>query len=184
MSTLLQPLMTLEELLLEGLHELGLAWGLAIVALTLLVRIALVPLAVRRAQPRRLRGALAALAVQVLVVLSLAALLSGDAAEDMFGHAGWLFIADLSRPPAGAALALLVAVYVGTQLLSLRLAARAGRRRVAIALLAPLPLLLVATQIPAGVLIYVVVSAAFGVVLKLALRAPAPAPAPAAAPAA
>ena len=31
--TLLQPLMFLEELVLEGLHAIGLAWGLAIVGL-------------------------------------------------------------------------------------------------------------------------------------------------------
>ena len=180
MATLLQPVIALEGLVLEGLHEMGLAWGLAIVVLTLLVRLALVPLAVRQAQAERHGGVLAALVLQVLIVLSLAALLYDDAAAGTFADAGWLFIADLSEPPAGAALALLVGAYVGMQLLSLRLVARAGRRRVAIALLAPLPLLLVATQIPAGVLVYVVASAAFGFVQKLALRAAAPAPAPAA----
>jgi YidC/Oxa1 family membrane protein insertase len=179
-ATLLQPVIALEELVLQGLHEMGLAWGLAIVVLTLLVRLALVPLAVRRGQARSLRGALAGLVVQALIVLSLAGLLYGDAAAGTFADAGWLFITDLSQPPAGAALALLVGAYVGMQLLALRLVARAGRRRVAIVLLAPLPLLLVATQIPAGVLIYVVVSAAFGVVQKLALRGRARAPAPAA----
>jgi YidC/Oxa1 family membrane protein insertase len=179
MSTLLQPLMALEELVLEGLHELGLAWGLAIVVLTVLVRLALVPLAMRRGQSRRLRGVLVGVVVQALIVLSLAALLYGDAAAGTFADAGWLFITDLSEPAGGAALALLVGAFVGMRLISLRLAAGTGRRRVAIALLAPLPLLFVATQIPAGVLIYVVVSATFGVAQRFALRAPAPAPAPA-----
>ena len=216
MSTLLQPLIALEELVLEGLHELGFAWGLAIVVLTLLVRLALVPLAVRQADAGRRRvahaaqlralrerhrddavalrtelaayrkqhglrrrGFAAVFALEVLVVLSLAMLLYGDAAAGTFADAGWLFIHDLSEPPAGAALALLVGAYLGARLLSLRLAARAGRRRVAIALLAPLPLIFVATQIPAGVLVYVVVSAAFGVVQKLVLRVRVRAPAPA-----
>jgi YidC/Oxa1 family membrane protein insertase len=213
MSTLLQPVIELEELVLQGLHELGLAWGLAIVVLTLLVRLALIPLAVRRAEARRRRaahlpqiralrerhpgdavalraavaaygerhglrrrGALAGPVVEALIVLSLAMLMYDDAAAGEFADAGWLFITDLSQPPAGAAFALLFGAWAGVQLLSLRLAARAGRRRVAIALLASLPLVLVATQIPAGVLVYLVVSAAFGVVQKLALRTPATAP--------
>ena len=191
MVTLLQPLILLEELVLEALHAAGLTWGLAIVVLTLLVRLALVPLAVRRAQARRRRavqspqiralrkrhrGALAGPVLEALIVPSLAMLLYEDAAAGEFADAGWLFITDLSQPPAGAAFALLFGAWAGVQLLTLRLAARAGRRRVAIALLAPLPLVLVATQIPAGVLVYLVVSAAFGVVQKLALRTPAPAP--------
>ena len=57
---------------------------------------------------------------------------------------------------------MLLGGWVAVQLVSLRLAARAGRRRVAIALLAPLPLLFAATQIPAGVLLYLLVSSAFG----------------------
>jgi YidC/Oxa1 family membrane protein insertase len=212
MSTLLQPVIALEDLVLQGLHELGLAWGLAIVVLTLLVRLALVPLAVHQAQARRRRaahsqqiralrerhrddsvalraalaayrerhglrrrGALAGLVLEVLIVLSLAMLLYDDAAAGEFADAGWLFIADLSQPPAAAALALLLGAWIGVQLFSLRVVARVGRRRVAIALLAPLPLMLAATQIPAGILVYLIVSAAFGVAQKLALRAPAPA---------
>ena len=93
-----------------------------------------------------------------------------------FGDAGWLFVDDLSEPAGGAALALFLGGWLVMQLVSLRLAARAGRRRVAIALLAPLPLLPAATQIPAGVLLYLLVSAAFGLAQKLALRARAGVP--------
>jgi YidC/Oxa1 family membrane protein insertase len=53
MSTLLQPLMWLEEVVLEGLHAIGLTWGLAIVGLTLIVRLSLLPLAVRQRDIRR-----------------------------------------------------------------------------------------------------------------------------------
>ena len=53
MSTLLSPLMDLEEWVLEALHDIGLAWGLAIVGLTLLVRLTLLPLAIRQAGVRR-----------------------------------------------------------------------------------------------------------------------------------
>lgn len=217
MATLLQPLISLEELVLQGLHDVGFTWGLAIVALTVLVRLALVPLAVRQAGARRRlaahapqiralrerhredvlalrselaayrkqhglrqRGAFAVIVLEVLVVLSLALLLYGDAAAGTFADARWLLIADLSEPAAGGGLALLLGGWLAVQLVSVRLAARTGRRRrVAIALLSPLPLLLVATQIPAGVLVYLVVSAAFGLAQRLALRASALAPAPA-----
>jgi YidC/Oxa1 family membrane protein insertase len=215
MGTLLQPLISLEEIVLEGLHAVGLAWGLAIVALTLLVRLALLPLALRQAGARcrlaehapqiktlrqrhredvvarraelaayrkqhglRSRGALAGIVLQVLVVLSLALLLRDDASAGTFGDAGWLFIADLSEPASGAALALLLGGWGAVQLASMRRAARIGRGRAAIALLLPLPLLLAATQIPAGVLLYLLVSSVFGLAQKLALRAPAPSPAP------
>jgi YidC/Oxa1 family membrane protein insertase len=214
--TLLQPLILLEEAILEGLHAVGLAWGLAIVGLTLLVRVALLPIALRQADVQRRRaahapqmnairrrhcedvgalrdelasyrkqhglrgrGALAGVVLQVLVVLSLALLLSDDAAAGTFRDARWLFITDLSEPATGPELALLVGGWVAVQLVSLVLAARMGPRRIAIALLAPLPLLLAATQIPAGVLLYLLVSGSFGLAQKLALRARAPAPAPA-----
>jgi YidC/Oxa1 family membrane protein insertase len=215
MSTLLSPLMELEELVLEGLHAIGLAWGLAIVGLTLLVRLALLPLAVRQAGVRRrmaahapqiralrarhepgtpelraelaeyrkehdlqARGAISGLVLQLLIVLSLALLLRSDAAAGTFGDAGWLFIDDLSEPASGAGLAALIGSWVALQILSLVLSGRVGPRRVAIAVLAPIPLLAAATQIPAGVLLYLLVSSAFGVAQKLALRAPAPGPAP------
>jgi YidC/Oxa1 family membrane protein insertase len=179
MRTLLQPLMFVEESVLEGLHAVGIAWGLAIVGLTLLVRLALLPLAIRHVRARRLgvrpRGALAGVVLQILVVISLALLLRSDAAAGTFGDAGWWFIADLSEPAGGAALAALLGSWIALQLVSLRLAARVSRRRVAIALLAPVPLLFAATQLPAGILVYLLVSSAFGLAQKVALRAPAPA---------
>ena len=143
MRTILQPLMSLEEWVLERLHAAGLGWGLAIVALTLLVRLAFLAFALRQARRRRgglrprLRGVIAGIVLEILVVLSLALLLRDDAAAGTFGGAGWLLIDDLSEPAAGAALVLLLGSWLAVQLVSLRLAARTGRRRVAIALLAP-----------------------------------------------
>ena len=56
LANLLAPLISTEEWTLEALHTIGLGWGLAIVGLTVLVRLSTVPLVVRqfRAQ-RRLR---------------------------------------------------------------------------------------------------------------------------------
>lgn len=215
MSTLLQPIMTLEEWVLEGLHAVGLAWGLAIVGLTLLVRLALLPLVLRQAGVQRriaahapqlralrarqgeddeaaaelaayrkqhglgARAAVTILVLQILVVWSLALLLRGDAAAGTFGDAGWLFIDDLSEPAAGSTLAVLIGGWVVLQLVSLRLRGRVGARRVAISLLLPIPLLAAATQIPAGVLLYLLVSSVFSVAQRVALRAPTPALVPA-----
>ena len=74
---------------------------------------------------------------------------------------------------------LLVGGWLALQVLSLCLASQRSWRRIAIAVLLPIPLLAAATQIPAGVLLYLLVSSAFGVAQKLALRAAAPAPSPA-----
>jgi YidC/Oxa1 family membrane protein insertase len=211
MVTLLQPLMLVEEWILEALHSIGLSWGLAIVGLTLLVRLSLLPLAVRQAGASRrrtehapqiralrelhgddaatlgaelrgyrkrhglgMRGAVIGIAIQVIVVWSLALVLRGDAVGGTFGDAGWLFIPDLSEPASGGALALLLAGWLAVRLASLGLGAKVGPRRVAITLLAPIPLLFAAAHIPSGILVYLIVSAGFGLVQKLALRARMP----------
>jgi YidC/Oxa1 family membrane protein insertase len=50
---LLRPLINSEEWLLERLHSIGLGWGLAIVGLTLLVRVSTLPLVVRQFKAQR-----------------------------------------------------------------------------------------------------------------------------------
>jgi YidC/Oxa1 family membrane protein insertase len=53
----LQPLIDVQEWVLEALHSIGLGWGLAIVGLTLLVRLSTVPLVARQLRAQReLRG--------------------------------------------------------------------------------------------------------------------------------
>ena len=52
-ANVLQPLIAAEEWTLEALHALGLGWGLAIVVLTMLVRLATVPLVVRHYRAQR-----------------------------------------------------------------------------------------------------------------------------------
>jgi YidC/Oxa1 family membrane protein insertase len=53
LAKVLAPLIGLEGWVLENLHALGLGWGLAIVALTLLVRAAIVPLTVHQFRAQR-----------------------------------------------------------------------------------------------------------------------------------
>ncbi|MBA2792885.1 MAG: YidC/Oxa1 family membrane protein insertase, partial [Thermoleophilaceae bacterium] len=52
-ANILQPLISVEEWTLEALHSIGLGWGLAIVGLTVLVRICTVPLVVRQFRSQR-----------------------------------------------------------------------------------------------------------------------------------
>jgi YidC/Oxa1 family membrane protein insertase len=48
LANVLQPLISVEEWTLEALHAFGLGWGLAVVGLTLLVRVCTLPLVVRQ----------------------------------------------------------------------------------------------------------------------------------------
>jgi YidC/Oxa1 family membrane protein insertase len=52
-ANVLQPLISAEEWTLERLHDIGLGWGLAIVGLTILVRICTLPLVVRQFRSQR-----------------------------------------------------------------------------------------------------------------------------------
>ena len=52
-ANILQPLTDAEEWVLEGLHGMGLTWGLAIVGLTLLTRFVMLPLIVRQYRSQR-----------------------------------------------------------------------------------------------------------------------------------
>ena len=52
-ANVLQPLIDPAEWVLEALHSLGLGWGLAIVAVTVMVRLSLVPLVVRQIRSQR-----------------------------------------------------------------------------------------------------------------------------------
>jgi YidC/Oxa1 family membrane protein insertase len=53
LANILQPLISVEEWTLERLHSIGLGWGLAIVGLTILVRVSTLPLVVRQFRSQR-----------------------------------------------------------------------------------------------------------------------------------
>ena len=53
LANVLQPLISVEEWTLEALHAIGLGWGLAIVGLTVLVRVCTLPLVVRQFRSQR-----------------------------------------------------------------------------------------------------------------------------------
>lgn len=53
LAHLLAPLINAEEWILEALHKIGLGWGLAIIGLTVLVRMSTVPLVMRQMRSQR-----------------------------------------------------------------------------------------------------------------------------------
>jgi YidC/Oxa1 family membrane protein insertase len=53
LANVLQPLIGVEQWTLEALHSIGLGWGLAIVGLTVLVRVCTLPLVVRQFRSQR-----------------------------------------------------------------------------------------------------------------------------------
>lgn len=191
-ANILQPLNDVEEWVLEGLHGIGLTWGLAIVGLTLLTRMLTLPLVVRqfrsqremklhmpelkRMQQRhkgdreRLQREMSAyyrthginplasigpMLLQIPIFISLYMLLRHDAANGLFGDAGFLFIPDLTTKPEGAVLVAMLLVYVGSQLASSAIATRAmqsSHRGIAMGL--PLLFATVVMRFPAGLAIY------------------------------
>jgi YidC/Oxa1 family membrane protein insertase len=215
-GNVLGPLVAVEEWILESLHAIGLEWGFAIVGLTLLVRLTLVPLTVRqvRAQgelsrhapelaglrnrhrddPERLKretlayyrehrvnplGAILPTLLQIPVFISLYYLLRADIASGLFGHAGFLFIPDLTRRPHGAVLVALVLLYLTSQLAASAVSTRklkGGQRKLALAL--PLVFVGVVGRLPAGLLVYWITSSlwSLGQALFLWLTASAAAP--------
>ncbi len=192
LANVLQPLEDVEETVLEGLHSIGLGWGLAIVGLTLLVRLATLPLVVgqfrlqremrrhapelkalrerHRDDPARMQqetiayyrrhrinplGALAPLLVQIPVFISLYLLLRSDASDGLFGDSGFLFIPSLTEKPHGLVLAVMVTLYLCSQVGSQAIATRAmdwrGRR---LMLAMPVLFVTVIARFPAGLAIY------------------------------
>ena len=128
-------------------------------------------------------GAIAPTLLQIPVFISLYYLLRTDVASGLFGHAGFLFIPDLTRKPHGALLVTLMLLYVTSQLATSAVSTRklkGGQRKLALAL--PLVFVGVAGRLPAGLLVNWITSSlwSLGQALVLWRTAPASAPLPAA----
>ncbi len=212
LANVLQPLEDVEETVLEGLHSIGLGWGLAIVGLTLIVRLATLPLVVRqfrsqremrrhapelkalrerhRDDPARMQretiayyrehrinplGALAPLLVQIPVFISLYLLLRSDASDGLFGDSGFLFIPSLTEKPHGVVLAVMITLYLCSQVGSQAIATRAmdwrGRR---LMLAMPVLFVTVIARFPAGLAIYSITTSLWSFGQRLALLAGVP----------
>jgi YidC/Oxa1 family membrane protein insertase len=218
-ANVLSPLIDAEQWLLEALHSVGLGWGLAIVGLTLLVRLGTAPLTLRQLHAQReLRGHLpelkriqkrykddrerlqrettsyyrehginplssfAPMLVQIPVFISLYYVMRSDVKDGLFGHAGFLFIPQLTSKPHGAVLVALLTAYLTSQLASSVIATRTlqgGQRGLALAL--PLLFVSVVPRFPAGLAVYWVTTSLWSLGQQLFFWRAVPAPAAAAA---
>lgn len=202
--------------MLEGLHSIGLGWGLAIVGLTVLVRASTLPLIVRQFRSQRelrrhmpelqrLReehkddrarlqqetiayyrehrinplSSLVPLLIQIPVFISLYLLLRSDASSGVFGDAGFLFIPSLTEKAHGYVLAIMILLYLCSQMATSAIATRtlqSNHRGIAMAL--PLLFAGVIARFPAGLAIYSITTGLWSlgqqVVFWRASRLPAP----------
>ena len=95
------------------------------------------------------------LLIQIPIFISLYMLLRQDANSGMFGDGGFLFIPDLTEKPQGAVLAVMLLIYVCSQLASSAIATRtlqSTHRKIAMGL--PLLFATVIMRFPAGLAIY------------------------------
>src|SRR5215217_3940197 len=172
LANVLQPLISVEEWTLEALHSVGLGWGLAIVGLTLLVRVCALPLVVRQFRSHRELlqremqayyrehginplSAFAPLLVQIPVFISLYYLMRHDVKNGLFGDSGLLFIPHLTQKPHGAVLVALILTYLVSQITGSLIATRTmhrGQRGLMLAL--PLLFVGIVARFPAGLAVY------------------------------
>jgi YidC/Oxa1 family membrane protein insertase len=156
-ANIFQPLIDAAEAVILFLHDdIGFGWGAAIVALTFIVRLVILPLSIKQIRSMRALQVLQPqmkeiqekykddrermqremmsfyqehginplascwpLLLQLPVFLALFYLLQGDdfqADVEAAPPDGWLFIESLIEKPAGAELAILIALFIGTQL--------------------------------------------------------------------
>src|SRR5881227_1010243 len=223
----LQPLVDLNEAILKFFHNnLGFGWGMSIVGLTVVIRLAILPLtfrqvrsmqAMQRLAPEMKRiqerykedkqrqqqeimkfyqehgvnplGSCLPLVLQLPFFFSLFYLLrSSTFKADIKGEESFLFIPNLAKPLTGhpAALAVMIVLYVGTQLASSLLTAMSAdpnQRRLMLAL--PFVFVIFVFRFQAGLLVYWVTTNVWTIgqqlVIKRFLPPPEPLPAGAAA---
>src|SRR4051794_14663207 len=211
LANVFQPLINIFDAILKAFHDdIGLGWGLAIIALTVLIRSLLLPLTltqlrsmyrmaeftpeIRRlrekhgSDPRRLQretmafykqhrinplGSLLPAVAQLPVILSLYYMLRTDLRYDICpginasgtsnpqpcgetAASHFLFIPDLTSRASGAVLVALIVLYVGSQLFSFLLSANPTMDKTQRLIFMALPFLfiVIAWQLPAGLLVY------------------------------
>jgi YidC/Oxa1 family membrane protein insertase len=192
LANILQPLIDVAEAVLVFFHDdVGLSWGLSIVALTFVTRLVILPLSLRQIRSmralqaytpqikeiqekykddrQRMQRELMAfyqenkinplascipLVMQLPVFLALFYLLRD---EEVFGgqSPGWLFIPDLTEAAEGGVLAVLIVLFVVTQLgAGLVMAATADRNQRIIMFALPLVIVPFIISFPSGLVVY------------------------------
>ena len=193
-ANILQPLIDVCHAILRFWHDsIGLSWGFSIVMLTVVVRIAILPLTYKGVRGMQNMQRLAPemkklqerykddrqrlneemmkfykehgfnpassclpLVLQIPFFISLFYLLRGaEFRADISGEASFLFIDNLAKPETGLALAVLIVLYVGTQLAASLVTAVSGDRNQRLLILGlPLLFIPVIVNFPAALLVY------------------------------
>ena len=213
-----QPLIDMGEAILRFFHdELGFSWGAAIIGMTVVVRLAILPLtykgvrgmqAMQRLSPEVKRiqerhkddkqlqqqemmklwqehkvnpaSACLPLLLQLPFFIALFDLLRGAGfRNDIRGEESFLFISHLAKPESGAALVILILLYVVTMLASslvTMISADATQRRIFLAL--PIVFIPFILQFPAGLLVYWITTNVWTIGQQLAVKKLLPLPEP------
>ncbi|MBA2636674.1 MAG: membrane protein insertase YidC [Solirubrobacterales bacterium] len=221
LANVLQPLIDVFEPILVALHDLLGSWGMSIVALTVIIRAVLLPLAVRQYRSMRKladhgpemkeiqarhkddkqrqqqalmefykenkinpAASCLPLVAQIPVFLALFYLLQSDLKFEICGERGdracgdvqpgsadFLFIPDLTAEATGLVLITLLALYVGSQLVSSVLMATTQDKTQRLIFLAlPFVFIPFILNFPSGLLVYWITTNLWTIVQQYALR--------------
>jgi YidC/Oxa1 family membrane protein insertase len=193
-----QPLVDVAKAILYFLHDdVGFGWGMSIVGLTVIVRLAIVPLTIRQIKSMNAMRVLQPqikeiqekyksdrqrmnqemqkffkenkvnpfasclpLILQLPVFLALFRLLRSAEFKDKLEHSashGWLFITDLAHKETGAALIVLIVLYIASQMaasLVMMSASTGDKTQQRIFLFFPLMIVPFIINFPAGLVVY------------------------------
>jgi YidC/Oxa1 family membrane protein insertase len=217
-ADILQPLEDIANTILVFLHDqIGFGWGMSIVGMTVIVRIAIIPLtikqiksmnALRELQPevkalqekhkddkQRMQqemmkfykenqvnpfASCLPLLLQLPVFFALFRLLRSDKFKEELaksGEQGWLFIDNLAHKETGAALVVLLVLYIGSQMgASLVMSATADKTQQRIMLLLPLAFAAIIPSFPAGLIVYWITTNFWTLGQQIVVRKIAPPP--------
>jgi len=218
LANVFQPLIDVADTVIVFFHDdAGLGWGPAIVALTFVTRIAIVPLSIKQIRSMRALQAYQPqikaiqekykddrqrmqremmsfyqenqinplsscfpLLLQLPVFLALFYLLRSDEFQAQVLASppeGWLFIPDLTEPATGGVLAVLIVIYVVTQLgAGLVMAASADRNQRLIMFGLPLVIVPFIVGFPAGLIVYWITTNVWTVGQQYVVKKVAPPP--------
>lgn len=117
-------------------------------------------------------GSCLPLVLQIPVFISLFYLLRDDLARHLTQNKGWLFIDNLTEPATGAALVVLIAIFILSQVGSTLLMATTMDSRQRVLMLAlPLVFIIFIVSFPAGLVVYWTTTNIWTVVQQLAFKA-------------
>jgi YidC/Oxa1 family membrane protein insertase len=217
LANIFQPLIDFFEWILVQFHELGLSWGMSIIAMTVVVRAALLPLTFKQFKSmqslashapemkklqERYKGdkerlnqemmkfyrenkinpfaSCLPLLAQLPVFLSLFYMLQDDLRIEICGQsaepcgpgeASFWFINDLTDKASGAELAILIVLYVGSQLFStLLMSTTTDRTQRMIFLALPFIFVIFVINFPAGLLVYWITTNLWTIVQQAIIR--------------